>query len=74
MRKESASFGDFLAVTVIGHHFASLRRTYERAKLTQKSTDGSAREPDSEPVSHCQRTELVGLKSDFLGKHHVARN
>jgi hypothetical protein len=42
--------------------------------LTQKSTDGSAGEPDSEPVSHCQRTVLVGLKSDFLGKHHVARN
>jgi hypothetical protein len=69
--REFASFGDFLAVIIIG---IILLRSYERAKSTQKSTDGSAGEPDSEPVSRCQRTVLVGLKSDFLGKHHVAHN
>ena len=44
------------------------------AKLVQISTEGSAGEPDREPVSRCQRAVLIGLKSDFLSKHHVARN
>jgi hypothetical protein len=56
------------------HHLAQFWRSYERAKSMQKSTKGSVGEPDREPVSHCQRTVLVGFKSDFLGKHHVARN
>ena len=73
MREEFASFGDFLVLAIIGI-IALFRRTYERAKSTQESTDGSAGKPDSEPVSHCQRTVPVGLKSDFLGKHHVARD
>jgi hypothetical protein len=47
---------------------------WTQLRPTQKSTDGSAGEPDREPVSHFQRTILVGLKSDFLSKHHVARD
>jgi hypothetical protein len=39
-----------------------------------KSAEGSAAEPNREPVSYCQRTVLVGLKSDFLAEHHVARD
>jgi hypothetical protein len=54
--------------------FALLRLACARAQFTQKSAEGSAGEPNRKPVSHCQRTVPVGLKSDFLGKHHVARD
>ena len=58
----------FLAHYHCRQHLALLWRNHERAKLMQKSTEGSVGEPDREPVSDRQRTILVGSQERFFGQ------